>query len=72
MYLHPEPGHLNVLCGLLSDFCQLVESLVVAEEVGSGAGLSKRTNPDIWWPRAVSNHCLLNEKVRISRCDSEF
>ena len=41
MYLHPKPSHLSVLCGLLSNFCQLMESLVVAEEVGSGAGLSK-------------------------------
>ena len=41
MYLHPKPDNLSVLCGLLGDFCQLVESLVVAEEVGSGAGLSK-------------------------------
>ena len=61
MYLHPEPGHLTVLCGLLGDICQLVESLVVAEEDRSGAGLSKWTNPDVWWPRAVSNHCWLNE-----------
>ena len=36
MYLHPEPDHLGVLCGLLSDFCQLMKSLVVAKEVGSG------------------------------------
>ena len=66
MYLHPEPGHLSVLFGLLGDFCQLVESLVVAEEVGSGVGLSKQTNPNVCWPRAVSNHCWLNEQVRIS------
>ena len=66
MYLHPEPGHLTVLYGLLGDFCQLMESLVVAEEVGSGAGLSKWTNPDVWWPRAISNQCWLNEQVRIS------
>ena len=66
MYLHPEPGHLSVLCGLLGDFCQLVESLVVAEEARSGASLSKWTNPDVWWPRVVSNHCWLNEQVRIS------
>ena len=51
---------------MLGDFCQLMESLVVAEEVGSGAGLSKQTNPDVWWPRAVSNHYWLNEQVRIS------
>jgi len=38
MYLHPEPGYLSVLCGLLGDFCQLVKSLVVAEEVGNGTG----------------------------------
>ena len=38
MYLHPEPGHLSVLCGLLGDFCQLVKSLVVAEEIGNGTG----------------------------------
>ena len=37
MYLHPEPGHLSVLCGLLGDFCQLMKSLVVAEEDGNGA-----------------------------------
>ena len=66
MYLQPESSHLSVLCGLLGDFCQLVESLVVAEEVGSGAGLSKRTNPDVWWLGTVSNHCWLNEQVRIS------
>ena len=48
MYLHPKPGHLSVLCGLLSDFCQLMESLVVTEEVGSGTGLSKWINPDVW------------------------
>ena len=51
---------------MLGDFCQLMESLVVAEKVGSGAGLSKQTNPDVWWPGAVSNHCWLNEHVRIS------
>jgi len=62
----PEPGHLSVLCGLLGDFCQLVESLVIAEEVGSGVGLSKWTNPDVWWPGAVSNHYWLDEQVRIS------
>jgi len=66
MYLHPEPNHLSVLCGLLGNFCQLVESLVVTEEVGSGAGLSKRTNPDVWWPRVVSNHYWQNEQVGIS------
>ena len=66
MYLQPESGHLSVLCGLLGDFCQLMESLLIAEEVGSGAGLSKWTNHDVWWPRAVSNHCWLNEQVRIS------
>ena len=48
MYLHSEPGHLSVLCGLLGDLCQLVASLVVAEEVVSGAGLNKWTNPDVW------------------------
>jgi len=37
MYLHPEPDHLSVLCGLLGDFCQLAKSLVVAEEVRRGA-----------------------------------
>ena len=66
MYLHPEPGHLSVLCDLLGDFCQLVESLVVVEEVGSGVGLSKQTKPDVCWPGAVSNHYWLNEQVRIS------
>ena len=55
-----------MLCGLLDNFCQLMESLVVAEEVGSGACLSKLTNPDVWWPRVVSNHYWLNEQVRIS------
>jgi len=60
MYLHSKPGHLSVLCGLLGDLCQLVASLVIAEEVGSGAGLNKQTNPDVWWPRAVSDHCWSN------------
>ena len=46
MYLHSEPGHLSVLCGLLGDLCQLVASLVVAKEVGSDGGLDKRMNPD--------------------------
>ena len=61
MYLHPESGHPSVLCGLLGDFCQLVESLVIAEELGSGTGLSKLTNPDVWWPGVVPNHYWLNE-----------
>ena len=60
MYLHSGPGHLSVLCGLLSDLCQLVASLVFAEEVRSGASLNKWTNPDVWWPQAVSNHCWSN------------
>jgi len=60
MYLHSEPGHLSVLCGLLDDLYQLMASLVVAEDVRSGADLNKRTNPDVWWPRAVSNHCWSN------------
>ena len=66
MYLQPESSHLSVLCGLFGDFCQLMESLVVVEEVGSGAGRSKQTNLDVWWPGAVSNHYWLNEQVRIS------
>ena len=41
MYIHSEPSLLIVLYGLLCDLCQLVASLVVAEEVGSGAGLNK-------------------------------
>ena len=60
MYLHSKAGHLSVLCGLFADLCQLVASLVVAEEVESGAGLNKRTNPDVWWPRVVSNLCWSN------------
>ena len=60
MYLHSEPDHLSVHCGLLSDLCQLMSSLVVVEEVGSGAGLNKQTNLDVWWPQAVSNHCWSN------------
>ena len=66
MYLHLESGHLSVLYDLLGDLCQLVESLVVAEEIGSGNGLSKWTNPGVWWPGVVSNHYWLNEQVRIS------
>ena len=80
MYLHSEPGHLSVLYGLLNDLCQLVASLVFAEEVGSGAGLNKHINPDVWWPRAVSNHCwsnmlesALKSLIKIfSRCDYGF
>jgi len=80
MYLHSKPGHLSVLCGLLDDLCQLMASLVVAEEVESGASLNKRANPDVWWPRAVSNHCCSNmlelalkSLIKIfSQCDSGF
>jgi len=69
-----------VHCGLLSDLCQLMSSLVVVEEVGSGAGLNKQTNLDVWWPQAVSNHCwsnmlesALKSLIKIfSRCDSRF
>ena len=80
MYLHSEPGHLSVLCGLLDDLCQLVASLVVAEEVRSGVGLNKQANPNVWWPQAVSNHCwsnmlesALKSLIKIfSQCDSRF
>ena len=45
-YLHSEPSHLVMLCGLLDELLQLVAVLVVAEEVGGGGGPDKWTNPD--------------------------
>ena len=71
MYIHSEPSLLIVLYGLLCDLCQLVASLVVAEEVESGAGLNKRTNPNHSWSNMLE--LALKSLIKIfSRCDSGF